>query len=569
MLELDSFPAGVGCSELAGTCLTDEKRLVVTTKDAVFFYEADEKREAYGFEGEKKIAKWFNNYLVIVSENRTLDAMAATTEKDTSATRKAVSPSTTATSPSAVAVPLTTDTLTIYDLRHKFLALVLKTDSLSLVTSEYNSLFLVTHTSKFLQLTEHDLQSKMDALFKKNLYQIAISLATHSTKDKTYVMDIYQRYGDHLLSKGDYDGAVAQYIETIRYVEPSYVIRKFLDAARIHNLTRYLQALHEQGRANKEHTTLLLNCWTKLKDVKKLDEFVKGETAKGASASSSSPAATTTAVNELNFDVPTAISVCRSAGYYDHALYLAQRHGQHTAYLSILLEDTSDVAKAIEYISTLPFTAAYYFTRLHGAKMMHALPLETTKLIQRLCLGWTAADKGDGKEDEHGATSPVAAAQIRANPGDFLHLFLLHPSELEQLLECFFLPQHQHVLQGWNTLWTAPQTSPASAAAAIKSPLSLSSTAAATGVYTLPPLDTKDATKNPQIIVCNTLLELYLRQYATMRDATAKVAASDAAISSSSSAAAASDKPDASVDEKTNPYYSKTYQLLKSEYLPD
>ena len=37
------------------------------------------------------------------------------------------------------------------------------------------------------------------------------------------------------------------------------MIRKFLDAPRIHNLTRYLQALHEKGRANTDHTTLLLN----------------------------------------------------------------------------------------------------------------------------------------------------------------------------------------------------------------------------------------------------------------------------------------------------------------------
>ncbi len=60
-------------------------------------------------------------------------------------------------------------------------------------------------------------------------------------------------------SKGDYDGAIAQYILTIGKLEPSYVIRKvgvvytvnhcdiiyfrfqFLDAQRIHNLTNYLK----------------------------------------------------------------------------------------------------------------------------------------------------------------------------------------------------------------------------------------------------------------------------------------------------------------------------------------
>lgn len=65
-LEIDSEN---GCEELAGTCMNDEKRLVVSTKDAVFFYESEEKREAYGFEGNKKMAHWFNGYLVLVCES--------------------------------------------------------------------------------------------------------------------------------------------------------------------------------------------------------------------------------------------------------------------------------------------------------------------------------------------------------------------------------------------------------------------------------------------------------------------------------------------------------------------
>ena len=56
--------------------------------------------------------------------------------------------------------------------------------------------------------------------------------------------EIQRRYGDHLYAKHDYDGAVAQYGATIGCLEPSYVIRKFLDAQRIHNLTAYLEALH-------------------------------------------------------------------------------------------------------------------------------------------------------------------------------------------------------------------------------------------------------------------------------------------------------------------------------------
>ena len=35
-----------------------------------------------------------------------------------------------------------------------------------------------------------------------------------------------------------------QYCLTIGQLEPSFVIRRFLDAQRIHNLTSYLEALH-------------------------------------------------------------------------------------------------------------------------------------------------------------------------------------------------------------------------------------------------------------------------------------------------------------------------------------
>lgn len=83
-----------------------------------------------------------------------------------------------------------------------------------------------------------------------------------------------RQYGDHLYNKGDNATAIDNYIKTIGHLEPSYVIKRFLDAHKINFLTAYLQALHKQGLANEDHTTLLLNCYTKLKDQNKLDEFI-------------------------------------------------------------------------------------------------------------------------------------------------------------------------------------------------------------------------------------------------------------------------------------------------------
>ena len=39
------------------------------------------------------------------------------------------------------------------------------------------------------------------------------------------VADIQRRYGDHLYAKHDYDAAMAQYVATTGFLEPSYVIR--------------------------------------------------------------------------------------------------------------------------------------------------------------------------------------------------------------------------------------------------------------------------------------------------------------------------------------------------------
>src|SRR5690349_17784797 len=50
---------------------------------------------------------------------------------------------------------------------------------------------------------------------------------------------------------------------------------QFLDAQNLPCLAAYLEQLHAKGMANVDHTTLLLNCYTKLKDGAKLDEFIQ------------------------------------------------------------------------------------------------------------------------------------------------------------------------------------------------------------------------------------------------------------------------------------------------------
>lgn len=54
-----------------------------------------------------------------------------------------------------------------------------------------------------------------------------------------------------------------------------FSILKFLDSQRIEQLTEYLEALHKTDVANYDHTTILLNCYTKLSDSAKIEKFLK------------------------------------------------------------------------------------------------------------------------------------------------------------------------------------------------------------------------------------------------------------------------------------------------------
>ena len=125
---------------------------------------------------------------------------------------------------------------------------------------------------------------------------------------------------------------------------------QFLDAQRIHSLVTYLQELHAQGLANSDHTTLLLNTYTKLKDVSRLDSFIKTESKsrKKDSNVSGEPDA-----EELPFDLETAIRVCRQAGYFDHAGYLAKKYERHEEYLRIQIEDAERYSDALAYLRKL------------------------------------------------------------------------------------------------------------------------------------------------------------------------------------------------------------------------
>lgn len=109
-----------------------------------------------------------------------------------------------------------------------------------------------------------------------------------------------------------------------------------------------------------DHTTLLLNCYAKLKDTEKLETFIKSGT---------------------NFDLETAIAMCRQGGYHDQAVYLSKKHGEHDRVVDILIEDSKNYEEALDYIARQQPDVAYPNLMRYARVLLEHCPQETTGLF--------------------------------------------------------------------------------------------------------------------------------------------------------------------------------------------
>ncbi|KAI3755662.1 hypothetical protein L1987_55467 [Smallanthus sonchifolius] len=354
-------------SNANSVAMNDRLELIIGRPEAVYFYEVDGRGPCWAFEGKKKFLGWFRGYLLCVIADQRNGS----------------------------------NTFNIYDLKNRLIAHSIVVKEVSHMLCEWGSILLILKDKSAICIGEKDMESKLDMLFKKNLYTVAINLVQSQQADAAATAEVLRKYGDHLYSKQDFDEAMAQYIHTIGHLEPSYVIQKFLDAQRIYNLTNYLESLHEKGLGSKDHTTLLLNCYTKLKDVDKLNVFIKSEDG----------------VGEHKFDVETAIKVCRAANYHEHAMYVAKKSGRHEWYLKILLEDLGNYEEALQYISSLDQGQAGLTIKEYGKLLIEHKPIETIGILMKLCT----------EEGTH--------AYMLPSPVDFLNIFIHHPRSLMIFLE--------------------------------------------------------------------------------------------------------------------------------------
>jgi hypothetical protein len=229
------------------------------------------------------------------------------------------------------------------------------------------------------------LSQKLHELFSKDLYDLALDIVLQPSftavglgKDKKTselveatvadtsnlawetVVEICKRKADYHYSQQEYDVSIQNYIYTIGKLEPSYVIRKYLDAQRLHNLTMYLKELHHKKVATGDHTTLLLNCFTKLNDLPHLIEFIEASD---------------------HYDPDTAIEVCRNSGYFQQALQVASKFELHDWYVKILVEDLQQYDDAISFLYTSGPDAVRESITRYGYRLVNNRPEKASKLL--------------------------------------------------------------------------------------------------------------------------------------------------------------------------------------------
>lgn len=284
--------------------------------------------------------------------------------------------------------------LFIYDMINEYVALHCSSiNQVRSVIPAIKSVFCILDTNierecDLFVMTEDDNSLKLEKFFRRKFFDLAYRFAKNNNYDDSLLAEISRHHADHLLSvMPDHERAIQHYIKTIGYLEPSYVIRKFLDVSQIEYLISYLEELHNHPNklANQHHTALLLNCFVKQKSIEKLKEWM-----------------TRVSMNtSRNHDyTETAVKVCMDLDQIALAKDFAQKCRHHELYLRILIENKADAKgteeeiektkqtdylAAIQYIKIdVPFAERAKFIRMFGNSLIKYHPEKVLEILMEL-----------------------------------------------------------------------------------------------------------------------------------------------------------------------------------------
>ena len=206
---------------------------------------------------------------------------------------------------------------------------------------KYIYLFVEESDSKkyIVKLVEKDNKKKFEIFFQRKLYEIAINYAKYLSYDESKLTEIYKSQGEYEYSRGEFDKSIQAYIQTIKYLDPSIVIQKFLTKSKMEFLIKYLEAIEKNITIKQRsyenytnYTTLLLNCYLMKEEISKLKEFIDNK-------------------NNINPEIlKTAIDVCIDTQNLDLALDISLSKEMYEDYLQILILKQNKYKEALDFI---------------------------------------------------------------------------------------------------------------------------------------------------------------------------------------------------------------------------
>jgi hypothetical protein len=285
----------------SGCIAVEDEKLVVASSVETYIseYIKLERGPSWFFDGKKQFISYFKNYLSFVIYEDKISILA------------------------------------VFDRINKFFAYYYNSNNkICCLCNDEESIYACLEndngTKQIIKLKEKDNKDKFDTFYKKSFFDTAYEYAKNLNYDKKKISEISDRHAYHLYKKGDYSKAIEQYILTINYLDPSYVIQLFLDGSKLEYLILYLEALHKDEQFKlrdpdemKDYTALLLNCYIKQKKTAKLTQFVDAKN-----------------ITDQLLNVETAIEVCKDTNQTNLALKIAENSNMLEYCIQIMISQS-------------------------------------------------------------------------------------------------------------------------------------------------------------------------------------------------------------------------------------
>ncbi|VDL96960.1 unnamed protein product [Schistocephalus solidus] len=186
---LDKFGCRPNCSRLIFDVENSVPHMfIMAHKDAVYFYESEARGPCYALEGDKRGLYAYKSYLIAIKVN--------------SLGPKASSPA------PAIAFPNAHSRVTILEYKNKFIAGEFAIPWVHSIITDWGGLFALCiergpsgSAVRIFELIEKDAQSKLDSLFAKKNFNLALAVARSENFGGEELAHIHRRCADHLFRR--------------------------------------------------------------------------------------------------------------------------------------------------------------------------------------------------------------------------------------------------------------------------------------------------------------------------------------------------------------------------------